>query len=244
MKMDMHTTQATTALLRTANGVDTLETNSLCCAAAGIIAPLSATAEALIPHEKLRGAALADATLNAQEPALAQPVVGYTHVSEFTHTVPESKAGRRYWPVDLTNVRPEEWAAISPRHVAEFAGMTEVWLLLEAAQKRIAVLEQDKARLWDDTQALLIDSNVANEQLLEALIERDAFKSDAELLQFGLVAQWDEDLQNQLAEHVTHFNEVDPIDAADHHRIMLQILSIAKAQELWPIKAATEGDRS
>ena len=65
------------ALLRTAVSIDTLETNSLCCAAAGIIASLNATAEALIPHEKLRGAALADATLNAQERPLAQPVVGY-----------------------------------------------------------------------------------------------------------------------------------------------------------------------
>jgi hypothetical protein len=80
MKKDLHTTQASTALLRTTNGVDTLETNSLCCAAAGIIAPLSATAEALIPHEKLRGAALADATLNAQERPPAQPVVGYKHL--------------------------------------------------------------------------------------------------------------------------------------------------------------------
>ncbi|WP_250212097.1 hypothetical protein [Pseudomonas fluorescens] len=65
------------ALLRAARGVDTLEPNSLYCAAADIIAPSSATAEALIPHEKLRGAALADATLNAQERPLAQPVVGY-----------------------------------------------------------------------------------------------------------------------------------------------------------------------
>lgn len=79
MKMDLHTSKTSTALLCTAKGVDTLETNSLCCAAAGIIAPLSATAEALIPHEKLRGAALADATLNAQERPLAQPVVGYKH---------------------------------------------------------------------------------------------------------------------------------------------------------------------
>ena len=77
MNMDLHNTQASTALLRNANRVDTTETKSLCCAAAGIIVPLSATAEALIPHEKLRGAALADATLNAQERPLAQPVVGY-----------------------------------------------------------------------------------------------------------------------------------------------------------------------
>jgi hypothetical protein len=80
MSKDLHTTQASTALLCTATGVDTLETNSLCCAAAGIIAPLSATAEALIPHEKLREAALADATLNAQERPPAQPVVGYKHL--------------------------------------------------------------------------------------------------------------------------------------------------------------------
>ncbi|KJZ41762.1 hypothetical protein [Pseudomonas fluorescens] len=78
MKMDLHTTQASTALLRTANRVDTTETNSLCCAAAGSIVPLSATAEALIPHEKLREAAPPNATLIAQDRPPAQPVVGYT----------------------------------------------------------------------------------------------------------------------------------------------------------------------
>lgn len=77
MKMDQHTTQTSTALLCSANGVDTPETNSLCCAAAGIIAPLSATAEALIPHEKLREATAPGATLIAQNRPPAQPVVGY-----------------------------------------------------------------------------------------------------------------------------------------------------------------------
>jgi hypothetical protein len=97
MKMDLKTTQASIALLRTANGVDTLETNSLCCAAAGIIASLSATEEALIPHEKLRGAALADATLNAQERPPAQPVVGYIHVSGYVNALRESEIGRQHW---------------------------------------------------------------------------------------------------------------------------------------------------
>lgn len=77
MKNHQDNTSPLSALFRAADGVDTLETNSLCCTAAGIIAPSSATAEALIPHEKLRGAALADATLNVQERPLAQPVVGY-----------------------------------------------------------------------------------------------------------------------------------------------------------------------
>ena len=81
MKNHQDNTSALPALLRTANGGDTLEANSLCCAAAGIIAPSSATAEALIPHEKLRGAALVGAPLNAQERPLAQPAVGYTQAS-------------------------------------------------------------------------------------------------------------------------------------------------------------------
>ena len=99
VKMDLQTTQPSTALLHTANGVDTLETNSLCCAAAGIIAPLRATAGALIPHEKLRGAAPPDATLIAQERPPAQPVVGYIHDSGYVNALPESEAGRRHWTV-------------------------------------------------------------------------------------------------------------------------------------------------
>ena len=77
MKLPKDNANALPALLRAESGVDTLETNSLCCAAAGIIASLNATPEALIPHEKLRGAALADATPNAQERPLAQPDLGY-----------------------------------------------------------------------------------------------------------------------------------------------------------------------
>jgi hypothetical protein len=80
IKMDQHTTQTSTALLCNANGDDTPETNSLCCAAAGIIAPLSATTEVLIPHEKLREAAAPDATLIAQNRPPAQPAVGCKHV--------------------------------------------------------------------------------------------------------------------------------------------------------------------
>lgn len=94
MKMDLHTNLTTTALLRTTNGVDPFETNSLCCAAAGIIAPLSATAEALIPHEKLREAAAPDATLIAKNRPPAQPVVGYEHVSGYVDALPDSTASR------------------------------------------------------------------------------------------------------------------------------------------------------
>ncbi|CRM45472.1 hypothetical protein [Pseudomonas sp. 35 E 8] len=154
MKNPQDNTIAPPALLRTISSANTLETNSLCCEAAGIIAPSSATAEALIPHEKLRGAALADATLNAQTRTLAQPVVGYTHVSKMADYPPESKPGRRYWPADLTNVCPGEWALMSPKHVAEFAGETEVWLLLEAAQKQIAELQQAHINLTNQAVSL------------------------------------------------------------------------------------------
>ncbi|WP_236721968.1 hypothetical protein [Pseudomonas frederiksbergensis] len=77
MQKDQHNTQSTTALLRKEGSVDILETNSLCCAAAGIIAPFSCTTEALIPHEKLREAATPNATLIAQNRPPAQPIVGY-----------------------------------------------------------------------------------------------------------------------------------------------------------------------
>jgi len=79
MKTEQNTTQTSTALLRNATGVDTPVKNSLCCAAAGITAFPYAPAGALIPHEKLRGAAHSEATLNAQGRPLAQPVVGYKH---------------------------------------------------------------------------------------------------------------------------------------------------------------------
>jgi len=87
MKMDLHTIHASTALLCNSIGVAAPEINSLCCAAAGTIAPLSANAEALIPHEKLRGATLADATLIAQNRPSAQPVMGYTHPSRATNAL-------------------------------------------------------------------------------------------------------------------------------------------------------------
>ncbi|WP_238704388.1 hypothetical protein [Pseudomonas sp. RU47] len=79
MQKDQHTNQSTTALLCEEASVNTLETNSLCCEAAGIIAPSSSTTEALIPHEKLREAATPNATLIAQNRPPAQPAVGYTH---------------------------------------------------------------------------------------------------------------------------------------------------------------------
>ena len=80
MKMDPHTTQPSTALLCNAIRVDAPETKSLCCAAAGIIPPFSATTEVLIPHEKLRDATTTDATLIAQNRPPAQPVKGYKWV--------------------------------------------------------------------------------------------------------------------------------------------------------------------
>lgn len=79
MQKDQNNTQSTTALLCKETSVDTPETNSLCCAAAGIIAPSSSTTDALIPHEKLREAATPNATLIAQNRPPAQPAVGYTH---------------------------------------------------------------------------------------------------------------------------------------------------------------------
>ncbi len=68
--------QAQTALLRHASGINALVKNSLCCAAAGITAQAPSTTEERIPHEKLRGAATPEATLNAQSGPLAQLAQG------------------------------------------------------------------------------------------------------------------------------------------------------------------------
>jgi len=82
LQKDQHNTQSTTALLREETSVAALETNSLCCAAAGIIAPISSTTEALIPHKRLREAATPNATLTAQNRPPAQPALGYTNVAK------------------------------------------------------------------------------------------------------------------------------------------------------------------
>lgn len=81
MRKDQHDTQSTTALLRKETSVNTLETNSLCCEAAGIIAPSSSTTGVLTPHEKLREAAAPNATLIAQNRPPAQLAQGYKRPS-------------------------------------------------------------------------------------------------------------------------------------------------------------------
>lgn len=73
--------EITHASLREARDVDAQKTKSLCCEAAGIIHPISSPAEALTPHDKLREAAPADATLIAKKRPHAQPALGYTHPS-------------------------------------------------------------------------------------------------------------------------------------------------------------------
>jgi hypothetical protein len=98
MKIEQHTTEASIALLRNVSMVDAQETKSLCCAAAGITKPVSATAEALIPHEKLREAAHPNATLNAKNRPLAQPVLGYTHLSGVVEFKPDGTEGRQLKP--------------------------------------------------------------------------------------------------------------------------------------------------
>ncbi|AZC49669.1 hypothetical protein [Pseudomonas chlororaphis] len=82
MKIEQENTQSMPALLCNDCGVDAQETKSLCCEAAGIIDPICATAEALIPHKKLREAASVDATLIARERPPAQPVMGYKPLSQ------------------------------------------------------------------------------------------------------------------------------------------------------------------
>lgn len=89
MKMNLHT-QTSNALLCSGACVDAQKTNSLCCAAAGIIACACANAGALIPHEKLRWANTPNATLIAQDRSPAQPVVGYTPFDSAADSLPQT----------------------------------------------------------------------------------------------------------------------------------------------------------
>lgn len=77
------------ALLRDAAGVDAQKTKSLCCAAAGIISPISELTDSQIPHDRLRQAAPTDTTLVASVRPHAQPAKGYTHLSFFALTTKE-----------------------------------------------------------------------------------------------------------------------------------------------------------
>ncbi|WP_338474291.1 hypothetical protein V3H56_05495 [Pseudomonas sp. MS646] len=82
MKHVPNNIQSQAALLRKVSRADAPVKNSLCCAAADIIALPSSTAETLIPHEMLRGAAHPEATLIALDRPLAQPAEGDNEVSE------------------------------------------------------------------------------------------------------------------------------------------------------------------
>jgi hypothetical protein len=115
MQKDQHTPHYTTALLRMETSVDTLETNSLCCAAAGIIAPSSSTAEALIPHEKLREAATPKASLIAQNRPLAQPVEGYKQVHSVADKLHIDQSGGR--KIDLLGAMRQNGCAPEPIHI-------------------------------------------------------------------------------------------------------------------------------
>ncbi|WP_190306041.1 hypothetical protein [Pseudomonas oryziphila] len=79
----------TPALLRKAAGVDAQKTKSLCCVAAGIISTLNAPADPQIPHDRLRQAAPADATLIAPDRPHAQLAKGYKHLPYFALTADE-----------------------------------------------------------------------------------------------------------------------------------------------------------
>jgi hypothetical protein len=117
MKIEQHTTETSTALLRNVGMVDAQETKSLCCAAAGITKLFRATAEALIPHEKLREAAPSNATLIARNRPLAQPAVGYTPPLS-AQFVPNASDGQR-----LRTVEPAAHQECSKHH--QFEGIEQ-----------------------------------------------------------------------------------------------------------------------
>ena len=113
IKIQQETIEAPTVLLCNVGVVDAQKTKSLWCGAAGITKPVSATAEALTPHEKLREAMHPDATLIAQNRPPAQPAAGYTHpLSE--RIVPNLSDGQH-----LRTVEPAPHQKCSKHHQLE-----------------------------------------------------------------------------------------------------------------------------
>ena len=185
MKNHQDNANALPALLRTPASVYTLETNSLCCAAAGIIASPSATTEALIPHEKLRGAALADATLNAQERPPAQPVVGYTHVpGEKNHW---REAVATYLPaVDLLTTDQVATAlGLSNRTLAAWRSSRRTSLPYVKTGSRVRYRREDIAA-WLESRTISVEKaatrvvSPTDTQLIEWLDQRGSFWRDFE----------------------------------------------------------------
>ncbi|WP_340051148.1 helix-turn-helix domain-containing protein [Pseudomonas proteolytica] len=204
MKNIQNNTGALPALLRTADGVDTLVTNSLCCAAAGIIAPSRATAEALIPHEKLRGAALADATLNAQDRPLAQPVVGYTPVSGQANSIRE--VGATYLPVDdlLTTDQVATALGLSSRTLAAWRSSRSNSLPYVKTGSRVRYRRQDVAA-WLESRTFSVAKTASrivfptDSQLIEWLDQRGDLCCSIET---SSITFWHEDSDTEGYKHV------------------------------------------
>lgn len=190
MKNQQNNTSTLPALLRAADGVDTLETNSLCCAAVGIIAPSSVTAEALIPHEELRGAALAVATLNAQKRPLAQPVVGYTSAATNAKHKPEGAVHCQSTADLLTTDQVASALGISSRTLAAWRTSRSSSLPYVKTGSRVRYRPQDIAA-WLDSQtrstAKAVNHIVApsDTQLIDWLDQRGSFWCEFETSQIS-----------------------------------------------------------
>ncbi|KPA87264.1 hypothetical protein PF66_06174 [Pseudomonas asplenii] len=109
-------TQAQAALLRNESGIATPVTDCG-CEAASIIAPLSTTTEGLVPHEKLREAAIPEASLIALNRPPAQPAKGYTHLPLFAPTAQEQSVLRV--PYELLDRALDAAAAVGMQDVAD-----------------------------------------------------------------------------------------------------------------------------
>ncbi|WP_193559273.1 hypothetical protein [Pseudomonas koreensis] len=230
MQMDQHDTKSTTALLRKEASVDTLETNSLCCAAAGIIAPSRSTTEALTPHEKLREAAAPNATLIAQNRPPAQPVVGYTHPECILESpsktafdgvqIDERAEYEKEFPVPeglkYCTQRDTYITAPGANSSDTFARDQYAYRAGFAAWRRRAwkfsgqLLQtaQIIVNLRKHAHALMVDSDTGNHQLLEAVLEQAALQK-----KLTETAQQLDDLAWVLAEGVHIFKVECPEDA-------------------------------
>ncbi len=175
--------EETPASLHEGRGVDAQKTKSLCCEAAGIIPPSSSHAEALVPHDKLREAAPADATLIAKNRPHAQPAMGYTHPSAINCIVATMDATLAEQAGIYTTPEHMAQAIEAALQQAGFLSPTdESWQVLRAQLDESLINREAEQRKQHHTGANLTRTIVELEERIMSYTGLAVTKSDYALL--------------------------------------------------------------
>ena len=174
--------EAIPASLREASSIDAQKTKSPCCEAAGIIHPLSSSAEALIPHDKLREAAPVDATLIAKNRPHAQPAEGYTHPSAVSCIVAAMDATLAEQAGTYASSEQMAQAIEAALQQAGFLISTDHYPALRSRLDELLVNREAEQRKHDHTVAALKREITALEGAIAPYMNLPASRAEYDLL--------------------------------------------------------------